>query len=198
MASTLGQSVARRKCSRKSTARAVAPVLALAALALAGVACGDSQEPGRTVASLAPQAGPASAAAPQGGSKADPVAFAQCVRDNGLPDFKDPEPGKGMGEGIDLNSPAFKKAAEACKEFMPAPPPQNDPNATWSTADKLKYAACMRDNGVPSFPDPDAGGGFKLNDDPNTPQFKKAEESCKQYQPQSIRNMTPGKTGGGS
>ncbi|WP_327587883.1 hypothetical protein OHA25_13450 [Nonomuraea sp. NBC_00507] len=198
MDSPLGRSVARRKRSHRSTARAVALALALAAVALAGAACGNSQEPGRTVASMAPQAGSASAAAPQGGSKADPVAFAQCVRENGVPNFKDPEPGKGMGEGIDLNSPAFKKAAEACAEFMPAPPPQTDPNATWSTADKLKYAACMRDNGVPSFPDPDAGGGFKLNDDPNTPQFKKAEEACKQYQPQSIRNMTPDKTGGGS
>ncbi|GAA3628062.1 hypothetical protein GCM10022419_136370 [Nonomuraea rosea] len=190
MEGILSQNVASRKRSRRSIAMAVA----LAALTMAGAACGSDQEPGRTVASLAPQAGSASAAAPQGGSKADPVAFAQCVRENGVPDFKDPEPGK----GLDLDSPALTKAAEACKEFMPAPPPQNDPGATWSTADKLKYAACMRDNGVPSFPDPDAGGGFKLDDDPNTPQFKKAEKACEQYQPQSIRNMTPGKTGGGS
>ncbi|WP_248959416.1 hypothetical protein [Sphaerisporangium perillae] len=171
--------------------------VALAVVALAGAACGSGQEPARTVASMAPQAGSASAA-PQGGSQADPVAFAKCVRENGVPNFKDPEPGVGMGDGIDLNSPAFKKAAEACKEFMPAPPPQNNPGETWSTSDKLKYATCMRDNGVPSFPDPDADGGFKLNDDPNTPQFKKAEEACEQYQPQSIRNMAPSKTGGGS
>ncbi|MEV6864471.1 hypothetical protein AB0M44_26115 [Streptosporangium subroseum] len=183
-----------QKRSCRSTALAT---VALAAVALVGAACGSGQEPVNTVASMAPQAGSASAA-PQGGSQADPVAFAKCVRENGVPDFKDPEPGVGMGGGIDLNSPAFKKAAEACKEFMPAPPPQNNPDETWSTADKLKYAKCMRDNGVPSFPDPDANGGFKLNDDPNTPQFKKAEEACKQYQPQSIRNMAPNKSGGGS
>ncbi|UBU08346.1 hypothetical protein [Nonomuraea gerenzanensis] len=184
--------------SLKRTHRSAAlATIALAAVALTGAACGNSQEPARTVASMAPQAGTASAA-PQGGSKADPVAFARCVRENGVPDFKDPEPGVGMGDGIDLNSPVFKQAAEACKEFMPAPPPQNDPGATWSTADKLKYAACMRDNGVPSFPDPDANGGFKLDDDPNTPQFKKAEQACEHYQPQSIRNLTPGKTGGGN
>ncbi|MFF4621174.1 hypothetical protein [Nonomuraea jabiensis] len=193
MEGTLSRDVARRERSRRSVAMAVA----LAALSLAGAACGSGQEPGRTVASMAPKAGSASAA-PQGGSKADPVAFARCVRENGVPNFKDPEPGEGMGEGIDLDSPAFKKAAEACEEFMPAPPPQTDPNQTWSTADKLKYAMCMRDNGVPSFPDPDAGGGFKLADDPNTPQFKKAEEACKRYQPESLRNMTPNKGGGGS
>ncbi len=31
----------------------------------------------------------------------------------------------------------------------------------------------MRSNGVPSFPDPDTSGAFKLDDNaPNTPQFK--------------------------
>jgi hypothetical protein len=183
--------------SQRRSRRSIAPAAALAAVTLAGAACGSGQEPGRTVASMALKTDSASAA-PQGGSQADPVAFAKCVRENGVPDFKDPEPGVGMGDGIDLNSPAFKKAAEACKQFMPAPPPQNNPGETWSTSDKLKYAACMRDNGVPSFPDPDASGGFKLNDDPNTPQFKKAEKACEQYQPQSIRNMAPNKTGGGS
>ncbi|MET9247992.1 hypothetical protein [Nonomuraea sp. NPDC003709] len=52
----------------------------------------------------------------------------------------------------------------------------------------------MRSNGVPSFPDPDTSGAFKLDD--NTPQFKKAEEACKQHQPQNIPSMTPSKTGG--
>ncbi|MEV6868775.1 hypothetical protein AB0M44_48385 [Streptosporangium subroseum] len=52
-----------------------------------------------------------------------------------MPDFKDPEPGVGMGEGIDLNSPAFKKAAEACKNLMPTPPQRTNADETWSTAD---------------------------------------------------------------
>ncbi|RVX38387.1 hypothetical protein EDD27_0691 [Nonomuraea polychroma] len=125
------------------------------------------------------------------------MAFAKCVRENGVPDFKDPAPGAAIDDEIDFNSPAFKKAAEACKDVMPTPFLRNEADENWSTADKRKYAACMRSNGVPSFPDPDTSGAFKLDDDdrPDTPQFKKAEEACKQHQPQGTPSMIPSKTG---
>ncbi|MEV0234000.1 hypothetical protein [Nonomuraea sp. NPDC050786] len=91
-----------------------------------------------------------------------------------------------------------KTGASLLSQADSATPPQhNNPNETWSKADKLKYAACMRSNGVPSFPDPDTSGAFKLDDnDSNTPQFKKAEEACKQHRPQNIPSMTSSKTGG--
>jgi hypothetical protein len=54
---------------------------------------------------------------------------------------------------------------------------------------------------VPNFPDPDANGGFALVQgngiDPNAPQFKKAEDACKKYQPENLRNLTPNKPGSG-
>ncbi|MEV1005296.1 transposase [Nonomuraea sp. NPDC050202] len=82
--------------------------------------------------------------------------------------------------------------AEACKDVMPTPFLRNKADKNWSMADKRKYATCMR-----TFPVPDTSGDFKLDDDDaNTPQFKKAEETCKQYQPQSIPSMTPTKAGG--
>ncbi len=166
---------------QKRSRRSIAPAVALAAVALAGAACGSGHESG-TSAML---------------KQADSVAFAKCVRENGVPDFKDPAPGVGMGEGIDLNSPTFKKAVEACEDVMPTPFLRNNTDENWSTADKRTYAACMRSNGVPSFPDPDRSGAFKLDDnDPNTPRFKKAEQACKQHQPQNIPSMTPSKTGG--
>ncbi|MGP4104709.1 hypothetical protein [Nonomuraea sp. KM90] len=62
--------------------------------------------------------------------------------------------------------------------------------------DAVAFAKCMRENGVPSFPDPGTGGAFVKKDKSNTPEFKKAEEACKQYQPQSVPSMTPSKTGG--
>ncbi|MGI5290944.1 hypothetical protein ACQEVF_47590 [Nonomuraea polychroma] len=62
--------------------------------------------------------------------------------------------------------------------------------------DAAAFAKCMRENGVPSFPAPGTDGGFVKNDKSNTPEFKKAEEACEEYQPQSIPNMTPSKTGG--
>ncbi|GII94143.1 hypothetical protein [Sinosporangium siamense] len=104
--------------SQQRSRRSIAPVLALAAIALAGVACGSGQGPG-------PESGNVQIV-----KQADSAAFAKCVRENGVPDFKDPAPGASMGEGIDLNSPAFKKAAEACKNVMPNPFPQNVPSKT--------------------------------------------------------------------
>jgi hypothetical protein len=166
-------------------------IVLVTGVALVTGACAGGDEPGKAVASVA---GSPSAAAPAASGKGDPLAFAKCVRENGVPDFKDPERGKPMGDGIDIKSEAFQKAQDACKEYQPTGGPGlqgTNPDQVWSTADKLKYAQCMRDNGVPSFPDPDANGGFKLDTDPNSPQFKKAEDACKKYQPESIRNMTP-------
>jgi len=144
---------------------------------------------------------PASSAS--GSSEMDQgVAFAECMRENGLPDFKDPERGKGMGDGLDTNSEAFKKALDACKALMPTGPANGGDGGpqAWSNEDKLRYAQCMRANGVPNFPDPDANGGFRLEmgTDPTTPQFKAAETACAKYQPESLRNQTPDKQGGGS
>jgi len=167
----------------------------VATIALVATACGSADKPSESVASV--PAGTTSASpAPKSGATPDGVAFANCMRTHGLPAFKDPEPGKGMGEGVDVNSAEFTKAMAACKDLMPAGDPGANPGQVWSAADKLKYAQCMRENGVPDFPDPSADGGFVLQNDPNTPQFKTAEAACAKYQPESMRNMTPGKQGG--
>lgn len=47
--------------------------------------------------------------------------FAQCMRDKGI-DMPDPEPGGGFGGvfgELDVNSPAFRTALEACQEQLP-------------------------------------------------------------------------------
>ncbi|HWH12849.1 MAG TPA: hypothetical protein VG165_17140 [Solirubrobacteraceae bacterium] len=49
--------------------------------------------------------------------------------------------------------------------------------ATGATA--LKFAACVRSHGVPSFPDPSAQGTFNFTGDLNrTPQFQSATRTC--------------------
>lgn len=158
---------------------AIAALLMSVAL-FAGACAGDGDKPDNSAV------GGSGSSAP-----ADAQPFANCMRENGLPDFKDPQPGKGMGEGIDVNSGAFKKAMDACKNLMPAGDPGAGDQGQWSSSDKLKYAQCMRENGVPNFPDPDENGGFKLDTDPNTPQFKTAETACAQHQPESLRNQIP-------
>jgi hypothetical protein len=54
----------------------------------------------------------------------------------------------------------------------------------------VKFAGCMRDNGVSEFPDPDASGALTIDGvlngsslDPNTPAWKEAIAACKDLQP---------------
>ncbi|GAA2379518.1 hypothetical protein GCM10010404_39890 [Nonomuraea africana] len=178
--------------------RTLAMAVLLTTVALAATACGSSEGPGRTVASVAPQAGSAPTATQAATGNGDLLAYAKCMRQNGLPDFPDPKPGGvlafGQGDSINPTSPEFKEAESHCKQFMPGTPEVKSPEDQWSSADKLKYAKCMRDNGVSQFPDPAGNGGFKLPQgiDPMSPQFKKAEAACAKYQPQNIAKTGPG------
>ena len=66
-------------------------------------------------------------------------------------------------------------------------------NDTAANAQKaVKFAECMRGNGVSEFPDPhpDASGNFTIDGivngsslDPNTPAFKQAISACKKLEP---------------
>lgn len=54
----------------------------------------------------------------------------------------------------------------------------------------VKFAACMRANGVKAFPDPSASGNFTIEQvangsslDPNTPAVKQAVSACKRLEP---------------
>ncbi len=49
----------------------------------------------------------------------------------------------------------------------------------------LKYAQCLRANGVPDFPDPDPNGGFSglSHEKANDPKFQAAVEKCRALSP---------------
>ncbi|SDU58660.1 pectin acetylesterase-family hydrolase [Jiangella alkaliphila] len=52
----------------------------------------------------------------------DPLAFAQCMRDNGIADFPEPNAdGIALPESIDMDSPKFQAAEKACEDLMPVP-----------------------------------------------------------------------------
>jgi hypothetical protein len=69
------------------------------------------------------------------------------------------------------------------------------PSQTQLQQDALKYAGCMRANGVPGFPDPTAGGGFLFQAgsgvDPSSPAFQAARAKCGKLLPSG---PTPGST----
>lgn len=47
----------------------------------------------------------------------------------------------------------------------------------------VKFAACVREHGVPNFPDPNAKGEFEFGVDVSPAVFKKAVDACKDLQP---------------
>jgi hypothetical protein len=82
------------------------------------------------------------------------------MRANDVPNFPDPNPGGGfhLGAGIDPSSPAFKAAQAKCQKLLPSgalPGPGTTTHPSAQTLAKLlKIARCMRQHGVPQFPDP--------------------------------------------
>ena len=107
------------------------------------------------------------------------LAFAQCLRDNGL-DVDDPVEGEGFqlmfGPGTDRAK--VDAAMEACREYAP----EGGPGGGGPIDDEvlLEYAQCMRDNGVESFADPvqDEGGLRITPEIGEDPDFEGAQEAC--------------------
>ena len=88
------------------------------------------------------------------------VKFAECMRKNGVKGFPDPDASGQLtidaianGSSLDTNSAAFKQAVSACKDLEPAGFTGGKRSAE-QQAGALKFAQCIRDNGVPDFPDP--------------------------------------------
>ena len=110
------------------------------------------------------------------------LAYAQCMRDNGYAEFPDPTPGEGMRFLITPGSAArFEKAAAVCRDLAPAG--MRDEGVTPEQLEGLlKLAQCVREHGVPNFPDPSADGGFdvgKVSTGPDDPKLRAAMDACR-------------------
>jgi hypothetical protein len=117
------------------------------------------------------------------------IAYSKCMRSHGDPAFPDPN-SKGVyvnNGNLDLTSPAYQKAAAACKSLSPSGP---DPKQMQQNFAKLlKYSACMRSHGIAKFPDPSMSGGSLVipikgtGIDMNSSQFKAADQACQALRP---------------
>jgi hypothetical protein len=175
-------------------------------LALAG--CGGSSSP--TIAHLS--SGKGAPAANSGGGGSSPksgasleqamLAYAKCMRSNGVPNFPDPTAGGSflVGAEMDRSSPAFKAAQAKCHKLMPGGGIGSGPSPSAQTLmHYLKVARCMRQHGVYDFPDPrtsvpsnpfGSGGGGVISDiegvilvfpstiDQQSPVFMRASAAC--------------------
>lgn len=146
-----------------------------AVLALAG--CGGSSSP-------------TAGAGGSAGSQA--LAYAQCMRAHGVPNFPDPNaqgafymPNTG---GVDQTSPQYQSATAACAHLMPEVAGSPQSIGAGNPAQSLKYAECMRSHGISGYPDPSSNGGLqplsgKGDLNPNNPQFQAANNACKSLLP---------------
>jgi hypothetical protein len=101
--------------------------------------------------------------------------YAQCVRDHGVVGFPDPIVDHGrlaMGPEQDggdpkqalANNPAAEDACQSIMDRLPAAARGHEPPPTAEEMQKLlQYSQCMRDHGVPEWPDPGSDGNFPLS-----------------------------------
>ncbi|MCW6004111.1 hypothetical protein K1W54_05890 [Micromonospora sp. CPCC 205371] len=160
--------------------------VAAALLALAAAGCGSGSSSDDEVASATGGGASPTASASPGATDPDQSRkFSQCMRDNGIPDFPDPDAnGQIPRDGFDRDSmsgDSWQKAFEACRSV--APNGGERPELDAAQQEQLRvWAQCMRDNGV-DIPDPDAnGGGFMFGGDsqidPDDPKFRAAMDAC--------------------
>jgi hypothetical protein len=124
------------------------PLAALAVVALIGVGCSDAPDENGSA----------------GNTNADyenAVKFAECMRDNGVSEFPDPDASGGLtidgvlnGSSLDPSTPAWKAAIGACKDLQPPGFTGDQEVSAEEQETRLEFAQCMRENGVKDFPDP--------------------------------------------
>lgn len=92
------------------------------------------------------------------------VKFAECMRNNGVSQFPDPNAsgaftidGVVNGSSLDPTTAAWQNAINACKDLEPAGFMGTKRSAQQQEA-AVKFAQCVRDNGVKDFPDPTPDG----------------------------------------
>lgn len=120
------------------------------------------------------------------------IRYAQCVRDNGYSEFPDPGPdgrislgAAAHGEGAhDRDDPRLQAAMQACSDLRPAGADHQDLGDPEYVEQMRQFAQCMRENGLPDFPDPGPDGRIVLGHGAGgygDPKFNAAMQACSEY-----------------
>jgi hypothetical protein len=161
--------------------RRLRPPVALAIVALIGAGCSNEPAENDNTSTT---------------TRDKAVKFADCMRDNGVSEFPDPDASGRLtidgivnGSSLDTSSPAWKTAIGACRDLQP-PGFTGRKRSAEQQKPALKFAQCMRENGVEDFPDPApdaplidttripsaAGRGAR-----SIPGFKAAQAKCRDF-----------------
>jgi hypothetical protein len=99
------------------------------------------------------------------------LAFSNCMRTNGMPNFPDPEHFVGGNLKLTIHQfgasdSQFQSAMNACDNLLPtnggSEPQETPAQQRTQLADELSFAKCMRSHGVGRFPDPNAQGQLSV------------------------------------
>ena len=166
----------------------VGAACALLLVGLAGCGASGGQHPS------------ASTAAGQGGSVQQQArsiweAYVQCARTHGAPNFPDvqvDDQGRAQPSG-QLPPAQFKQlslrvegACGAILRRLPASTTAEKPITTTDLQHLRQFAACLRQHGIPTWPDPKPDGTFPLRGtaleaEGKSPRFLTASRACQQY-----------------
>jgi hypothetical protein len=127
------------------------PLAALAMLSLPGTGCGSDARSETGTA-----AGSGTARSEKGTNRDAALKFAECVRSNGVPDFPDPNPKGQFAYGVSVSPEVWTRAVGACKGLQP-PGSLSYKRSPRQQSATLRFARCVRGNGVKDFPDPTDG-----------------------------------------
>jgi hypothetical protein len=171
------------------------PVLAAAAAIGLAACSGGSSTPqvaslGNSTGTSANSGGGGSSAATGSGNATQLLdEWTSCIRGHGDPNQADPAVDSNSDIDITMDNVSSTLASEVhggtgpCSNYLTAASAalrggQPAPQAP-SLAVQLKYAECMRANGVPKFPDPNGSQDQYIgNLDPNSPTFENADKVC--------------------
>jgi hypothetical protein len=128
---------------------------------------------------------------------------AQCIRDNGIPNFPEPYVDRGrlklpddQMENLEAqySQQVLDQAEQACKPLMDKLPEsaikdeenEKQEPGPGDVEALRKFAQCIREHGVPEFPDPKADGTIPLRGTPLESEGKSARmgaafDACRQY-----------------
>ncbi len=121
------------------------------------------------------------------------VAFARCMRSNGVPNWPDPtssgafDKSKLTSQQLGASTSKVQAAQHACSHLLPNG--GNGPSAAQVQQEKvqaLEFSRCVRSHGVPTFPDPDSTGRIPERwpgVDQGSPTFEAANRACGKYRP---------------
>ncbi len=170
---------------RPRRARGAAVITVMAAAALLAAACSGS--PSSTGSGGSPNAG--------GSATSQLVAYTQCMRSHGVPDYPGPDSSGQMpkitsGQQVGVSDSRLTAAQGACQDLWPYQAPTQAQQRQQLT-DDVKFAQCMRSHGVPNFPDPTSSDGrveFVISVsrdgfDPHSPQIIAKAHECQYVLP---------------